>query len=154
MDIEMIGQMKPFNDLAVGTIFLRGDIGIRVSLGGDSGVLLLDQKPAALIVNGYQFVNKSVLILEKAAIQTARDRAKWNFGLSLGPQTGFVVISGNSLLLRADHPSGHVDVDLLTGLGKHAVANENVAWSEAWRVVINAGAASETVLLQSAAWSY
>jgi hypothetical protein len=153
MEIEKLGRMEPFNDLQFGELFYGGQLGMRVSFGQDRGVLLVDGEPKATIVDGSAFANKRVLVLDKPTFQVARDLAHWKFGLPKSPANGIVIVSKDDLRLRATQASGDFDIDLATGNGRRSEADENVAWTSAWRIVVKAGMEREAMLLQSVEWT-
>lgn len=152
MKVEPFGVIKPFQDLEPGDLFWRGRLCMRVSLGADRGVLELSEEPRATILDGAHLVNKSALLLSDSTFQVAPDLRCWRFGLPGGPGTGIVILSSDGLRLRAYHPSGEVDIDLASGVGKRITPDENVTWTEAWRIVTKAGSEQETPLLQSSHW--
>ncbi|WP_316202828.1 MULTISPECIES: hypothetical protein [unclassified Bradyrhizobium] len=152
MNVESNGVIKLFQDVERGRLFWRDSLYMRVSLGADGGVLQLSDEPRATIVTGANLVNQSVLLLNESTFQVAPDLRCWRFGLPSGPATGIVIVSCDGLRLRAYHPSGEVDIDLANGVGKRITADANVAWTDAWRIVVKAGTEQETPLLQSSRW--
>ncbi|WP_407189151.1 hypothetical protein [Bradyrhizobium centrosematis] len=152
MIVEQIGHMKPFKDLENGTLFYRGNLGIKVTIDSHSSVLVLEAGPKAVMYDGNDLANRSVLVLNKPVFQVKNDLALWHFGVPKGPVTGIVVVSADGQRLRAHHESGEYDIDLATGIGHRINADENVSWTAAWRVVSKSGFEQETALLQSSEW--
>jgi hypothetical protein len=152
MNIETLGNLEPFNDLDFGTLFYRGKLGMRVSLGDDRGVLLFDTKQQCSIVDGAEFANKEVMVPKKPTFQVTRNLAKWRFGEIDYSHIGVATLRQDALFLRCYHKAGNCDVSLHQGKSRRNDATESVAWTPAWRIVVNAGTDSVAVLFSSTDW--
>jgi hypothetical protein len=153
MEVEKLGHMESFNDLELGRLFYRGRLGMRVSFASDRNVLWFDAEPKAVVFDGADLVNKSVFVLDNPVFQVTRDLALWRLGIPNGPASGIVIVSKDGQWLRAYHASGEFDIDLVSGEGHRIKADENVAWTRAWRIVVSTGTEDEATLLQSAEWT-
>jgi hypothetical protein len=167
MQIDTIGEMVDFRSLSEGQLFfthLEGrdpTFAMRTLFADSHGVSIAGavvsfsheahpSTPAPLILDTGLFINKSVLLLNKAVFRIPADPLKLRTGTPSLSRSGTVMFGSNgALFIRCYRHQGFLDVDVNSGGAETSRNHPEQMWTDEWRIVIEGPDRNEQVLVQS-----